>query len=86
MGNGSMRNVRLADLLSDATIRKLEPVMNDMAERKLDLSAGRKKIREILEPEKAELERKGVLADYLAWVLAAAATQGGGRLGSIQVS
>jgi hypothetical protein len=84
MGNGSMRNVRLADLLSDETIRKLEPVMNDMAERKLDLSAGRKKIRAILEPEKEALEQKGVLADYLAWVLAAA--QGGGRLGSIQVS
>lgn len=86
MGNGSMRTVKLGDLVSMETMRKLEPVMNDMAQGKLNLSDGRKKLREILEAEKAELEQKGVLADYLAWVLAAAATQGGGRLGSLKIS
>lgn len=85
LGNGSMRHVRLRDLVSGTVMQQLEPIMNDIAEGKLDVSAGKKKLQALLETERTELLAKGVLPDYLAWVLAAAATQGGGRLGSINV-
>lgn len=85
LGNGSMRNISLRDLVSASMLEQLEPIMNDIAEGKLDVSAGKKKLQELLETERAELLSKGVLPDYLAWVLAAAATQGGGRLGSINL-
>jgi hypothetical protein len=85
MGNGSMRNVRLQDLLSDEVIRKIEPIMNSISSGKLDVSEGKKKILEILKPHRVELEQKGVLADYLAWMLAGMAAKSGGHLGSIRV-
>jgi len=85
-GNGKpQRVVQLQDLVSHATIRKLEPVMNDIAEGKLEISEGKKKIFEILKPEEAELLKKGVIPDYLAWMLAGRAAQSGGHLGSINV-
>lgn len=85
MGNGSMRHVKLEDLLPRDVIKKLEPIMNDLSQGKLDDSAGKKRILAILEPQRADLEAKGVLADYLAWMLVALAAQSGGRLGSVRV-
>lgn len=85
IGNGSVRNVKLQDLLPDSVIRKLEPVMNDLSQGVLDTSKGKARILEILQPESAQLEAKGVLAEYLAWMLTAIATKSGGRLGSIRV-
>lgn len=66
-------------------IRRIEPVMNDIAQGKLDVAAGMKKLREILRDESLELEEKGVLVDYLAWVLASSAAQSGGHLGSFKI-
>ena len=86
MGNGSVRNLRLKDLLPDSVIHELEPVMNDIADGSIDTSEGKKRISEVLEPQRAELERRGVLADYLAWVLVSIASKSGGHLGSVQVS
>lgn len=85
MGNGSMRHVQLQDLVSLAVIKKLEPVMNGLQQGKIDVSEGKKKILEILEPERAQLLEKGVLADYLAWMLAGMAAKSGGHLGSIGI-
>lgn len=85
MGNGSMRNVQLQDLVSAALIKKLEPVMNGLQQGKIDVSEGKKKILQILEAERAQLLEKGVLADYLAWMLAATAAKSGGHLGSISI-
>lgn len=85
MGNGSVRHLKLRDLVSDEVIRQLEPVMNDIAEGRLDTGKGQRKLLEVLKPHAQDLEQKGVLADYLAWVLAAAAAQGGGHLGSVRV-
>ena len=86
MGNGSVRNLRLKDLLPDSVIHELEPVMNDIADGSIDTSEGKKRISAVLEPQRAELERRGVLADYLAWVLVSIASKSGGHLGSVQVS
>lgn len=85
MGNGSVRHLKLKDLVSDEVIAQLEPVMNDIAEGKLDTGKGQKKLLEVLKPHAQDLLAKGVLADYLAWVLAAAASRGGGHLGSVRV-
>jgi hypothetical protein len=85
MGNGSVRNVQLQDLVSASVIKKLEPVMNGLQQGKIDVSDGKKKILEILEPERTQLLEKGVLADYLAWYLAATAAKSGGHLGSISI-
>jgi hypothetical protein len=84
-GNGGTRNVKLEDLVSHSMIKKLEPVMNDIAQGKIDVSEGKKRLLKLLEAERRELNEKGVLADYLAWVLAASAAKSGGHLGSIQV-
>jgi hypothetical protein len=59
--------------------------MNGVASGKLDVSEGKKKILTLLEPHRTELEEKGVLADYLAWMLAGMAAKSGGHLGSIKV-
>lgn len=83
--NEGARSVRLQDLVSMEMIRRIEPVMNDIAQGKLDVAAGMKKLREILRDESLELEEKGVLVDYLAWVLASSAAQSGGHLGSFKI-
>jgi hypothetical protein len=84
-GNGGTRNVKLEDLVSAGMMRKLEPVMNAIQKGKMDVGEGKKQILALLEAERLELEAKGVLADYLAWVLAATAAKSGGHLGSVRV-
>lgn len=84
-GNGGTRHAKLSDLISAELIRKVEPIMNDIQQGKIDVSKGKKRILRLLEAERPELEEKGVLADYLAWVLAAAAAKSGGHLGSFRV-
>lgn len=84
-GNGGTRHMKLEDLVSHAMIKKLEPVMNAISQGKVDVSEGKKQLLKILESERQELEEKGVLADYLAWMLAAMAAKSGGHLGSLRV-
>lgn len=72
------RSVALKDLLSRGAINKLVPILNAIQDRVLDISAGKARIMEVLEPERDALLGKGVLAEYLAWWLVAAATRGGG--------
>lgn len=84
-GNGGTRQMKLADLVSHKMIKKLEPVMNEIQQGKIDVAEGKKRLLKLLEEERLELEEKGVLADYLAWMLAATAAKSGGHLGSIKI-
>lgn len=84
-GNGGTRHMKLEDLVSHSLIRKLEPVMNDIQRGKVDVSEGKKQLLKLLETERLELKEKGVLADYLAWMLAAMAAKSGGHLGSVRI-
>lgn len=84
-GNGGTRHMKLEDLVSHSMIEKLEPIMNDIQKGKIDVSEGKKRLLELLEAERLELEEKGVLADYLAWMLAAMAAKSGGHLGSVRI-
>lgn len=71
------RTVVLSDLLPDGPLRKLVPILNMVYAGTLDVSAGKAKIMEVLEPHRESLLAKGVLAEYLAWYLVSHATQGG---------
>lgn len=84
-GAGGTHQKKLADLVSHSMIQKLEPVMNSIQQGKVDVSEGKKQLLKLLEAERLELEEKGVLADYLAWMLAAMAAKSGGHLGSVRL-
>jgi len=73
------RSVRLSDLLPSDVIDKLIPLMNQIQEKRLDISAGQKKILALLAPHREELERKGVLDAYLSYWLVNYAVNGPGR-------
>lgn len=80
LGDTSERHVKLSDLLPDSAIREVIPIMQDIADGKLEVSNGKKALLAILEPHRAELLARGSVADFLAWQLAAIAAQSGGRL------
>ena len=73
-----MRYVKLTDLLPDQVLKKLAPLMNRIGEGRMDPIEGRKALTVLLEPERADLEKKGVLVEYLSYFLLYAAQMGGG--------
>lgn len=80
-----MRTVRLSDFLSAETLEKVAKVMNEIHAGKLDISKGQREILSLIEPERAALLDKYVLAEYLAYYLAAAASQPGKNLSFLPV-
>lgn len=87
MDSRGPRQIQLGELLSVEDMEKLVPILNEIRDRKIDDIVGRKKIMEILEPLREDLEKKGVLADYLSYVLLALALHGeGGELGSASLA
>lgn len=76
------KQMQLGDLLPQKDLEKFVRIMNRIRTKKVDDIVGRKEIMALLEPLREELEKKGVLADYLSYVLLAKALQGeGGELG-----
>ena len=63
------RSMTLRELLPDAILKKLPAIMNSIAKGTLDFDAGQKKLAALLAPEEANLLAKGVLKDYLVYVL-----------------
>lgn len=78
------RSVSLRDILPEAAIDKLIPIMNKISQRKIDDIEGRKRILAVLEKHREELLKKEVLPEYLSYMLLAIAMRGGGgELGSV---
>lgn len=63
------RIMQLGDLLSPEMFAKIEPIMKKIGRNQMDPGEGKRKIHELLKPIKEDLLRKGVLDEYLAWVL-----------------
>jgi len=76
--DGGSREVKLGDLLSRETVDRLIPVMNRIRAGKTDPIAGKNEILGILNRVREELLAKGVLAEYLAYVLLSYAMSGPG--------
>jgi hypothetical protein len=85
LGDGSHRHMKIQDLLPQKAIDQVIPIMNRLQKNEINVSQGKEKILRVLEPHRQELLERGVVADYLAWYLAALATQGGGELGSQRI-
>jgi len=65
----SERVIQLGDLLPPEMFAKIEPVMKKIGRNQVDPGEGKRRILELLQPIKEDLLRKGVLDEYLAWVL-----------------
>ena len=81
-----MRQVKLGDLLSEKALKELAPIMNKIQKGDLDAMAGYQEISKKLEPYKSDLERKGVLHQYLAYVLVHISMQHGGPLEDVTLN
>lgn len=68
-GEEGNRVIQLGDLLPPGTFAKIEPIMKKIGRNQMDPGEGKRKILELLQPIKEDLLRKGVLDEYLAWVL-----------------
>lgn len=68
-GEEGNRVIQLGDLLPPETFAKIEPLMKKIGRNQMDPGEGKRKILELLQPIKEDLLRKGVLDEYLAWVL-----------------
>lgn len=76
--DGGSREVKLGDLLSRETMDRIIPVMNRIRSGKTDPIAGKNEILGILDTVREDLLAKGVLAEYLAYVLLSYAMSGPG--------
>jgi hypothetical protein len=80
------KTMRLSDLLPEAAIADLTPVMNRLRDGILDQIEGRESILKILNGYREELLAKEVLPEYLSYVLVSLAMSGpGGELGGATV-
>jgi hypothetical protein len=68
-GSEGDKVIQLGDLLPPAVFAKIEPIMKKIGRNQMDPGEGKRKILELLQPIKEDLLRKGVLDEYLAWVL-----------------
>jgi hypothetical protein len=68
----------LRELLPDAVLAKLPPILNGLARGTMGFTEAQKKLSALLEPEEAQLLEKGVVKDYLVYYLISMSQQSPG--------
>lgn len=68
----------LRELLPDAVLTKLPPIMNGLASGTMGFAEAKKKLSALLAPEEAQLLAKGVVKDYLVYYLISMSQQSAG--------